>query len=200
VEQEWAGAVPDRRKQEEDKETVVMRLRRMLSLAATVSVLSPPLAAQREVSPKTEERIQKEVRHELVMLPYLNVFDNLAYKVDGYDVTLLGQVVNPTLKSDAENAVKRIEGVEKVINQIEVLPLSPMDDQLRRRLFRAIYGYPALQRYALPTIKPIRIIVKNGHATLEGVVDSDSDKNLVGMRANGVPGLFFVTNNLVVAK
>jgi hyperosmotically inducible periplasmic protein len=191
-----------RKEKEEDKETVVMRLRRMLSLAAAVSVLSLPLAAQnqREISPQAEQRIQKEVRHELVMLPYLNVFDNLAFKVDGYDVTLLGQVVNPTLKSDAENAVKRIEGVEKVINQIEVLPPSPMDDQLRRRLFRAIYGYPALQRYALPTIKPIRIIVKNGHATLEGVVDTDSDKNLVGIRANGVSGLFSVTNNLVVAK
>ena len=172
----------------------------MLSLAAAVLVLSLPLAAQREVSPQAEQRIQKEVRHELVMLPYLSVFDNLAFKVDGYDVTLLGQVVNPTLKSDAENVVKRIEGVEKVVNQIEVLPPSPMDDQLRRKLFRAIYGYPTLQKYALPTIKPIRIIVKNGHATLEGVVDNDTDKNLVGVRANGVPGLFSVTNNLVVAK
>jgi hyperosmotically inducible periplasmic protein len=190
------------RKEEEDKEAVVMRFRRMISLAAAVSVLSLPLAAQnqREISPQAEQRIQKEVRHELVMLPYLDVFDNLAYKVDGYDVTLIGQVVRPSLKSDAENAVKRIEGVEKVINQIEVLPVSSVDDQLRRRLFRAIYGYPALQRYALPTIKPIRIIVKNGHATLEGVVDTDSDKNLVGIRANGVSGLFSVTNNLVVAK
>ena len=177
-----------------------MRLRRMLSIAAAVSVLAVPLPAQREVSPKAEERIQKEVRHELVMLPYLNVFDNLAFKVDGYNVTLFGQVVNPTLKSDAENAVKRIEGVENVTNQIEVLPPSPMDDQLRRRLFSAIYGYPALQRYALPTIKPIRILVKNGRAPLEGVVDSESDKNLVGLRANGVPGLFSVTNNLRVAK
>jgi hyperosmotically inducible periplasmic protein len=190
------------RKEEEDKEAVVMRFRRMISLAAAVSVLSLPLAGQnqREISPQAEQRIQKEVRHELVMLPYLDVFDNLAYKVDGYDVTLIGQVVRPSLKSDAENAVKRIEGVEKVINQIEVLPVSSVDDQLRRRLFRAIYGYPALQRYALPTIKPIRIIVKNGHATLEGVVDTDSDKNLVGIRANGVSGLFSVTNNLVVAK
>jgi hyperosmotically inducible periplasmic protein len=177
-----------------------MGLRSMLSKAAVVAVLSLPLFAQREVSPKAEQRIQKEVRHELVMLPFLTVFDNLTYKVDGYDVTLLGQVVNPTLKSDAGNAVRRIEGVEKVVNQIEVLPTSPMDDQLRIKLFRAIYGYPALQRYSLPTIKPIRIIVKNGHATLEGVVDSDSDKNLAGLRANGVPGLFSVTNNLVVAK
>ncbi len=176
-----------------------MRVRRIFA-AGAVLVLSCSLFAQREVSPKAEERIQKEVRHELLMLPYLSVFDNLAYKVDGYEVTLLGQVVRPSLKSDAENAVKRIEGVEKVVNEIEVLPPSPMDDRLRRRLFQAIYAYPALQRYALPTIKPIRIIVNNGHATLEGVVDSENDKNLVGIRANGVPGLFSVTNNLTVAK
>jgi hyperosmotically inducible periplasmic protein len=172
----------------------------MLSLAGVGLVLSLSVSAQREVSPKAEERIQKEVRHELVMLPFLSVFDNLAFKVEGYEVTLLGQVVRPTLKSDAENAVKRIEGVEKINNQIEVLPPSPMDDQLRRKLFVAIYSYPALQRYALPTIKPIRIIVKNGHASLEGVVDSDNDKNIVGLRANSVPGLFSVTNNLAVAK
>jgi hyperosmotically inducible periplasmic protein len=177
-----------------------MRLRPMLSLAGVGLVLSLSVSAQREVSPKAEERIQKEVRHELVMLPFLSVFDNLAFKVEGYEVTLLGQVVRPTLKSDAENAVKRIEGVEKINNQIEVLPPSPMDDQLRRKLFVAIYSYPALQRYALPTIKPIRIIVKNGHASLEGVVDSDNDKNIVGLRANSVPGLFSVTNNLAVAK
>ena len=160
----------------------------------------PVFAQQREVSPKAVERIQKEVRHELVMLPYLDVFDNLAYKVDGYNVALFGQVTNPTVKSNAENAVKKIEGVEKVENQIEVLPVSPMDDGLRRRLFVAIYGYAPLQRYALPTIKPIRIIVKNGHLTLEGVVDSQGDKNIANIRANGVPGVFSVTNNLVVAK
>ncbi|HXW89700.1 MAG TPA: BON domain-containing protein [Terriglobales bacterium] len=177
-----------------------MKMRYMLLATGAALVLSWSLFAQREVSPKAEERIQKEVRHELVMLPFLSVFDNLAYKVDGYEVTLLGQVVRPSLKSDAENAVKRIEGVEKVVNEIEVLPTSPMDDRLRRQLFRAIYGYPALQRYALPTIKPIRIIVKNGNLSLEGVVDSDSDKNLVGLRANGVPGVFSVTNNLTVAR
>jgi len=134
------------------------------------------------------------------MLPYFGVFDYIAYKVDGYNVTLLGQVVRPALKSDAENAVKRIEGVEKVDNQIEVLPPSPMDDGLRRRLFRAIYGDPALERYELGVQKPIRIIVKNGHVTLEGVVDSDGDKNLAGMRANSVSGIFSVTNNLQVVK
>src|ERR1700674_484455 len=169
--------------------------------AIALTIVALPAQAQRsEVSPKAVERIQREVRHELVMLPFLTVFDNLAYKVDGYNVTLLGQVTKPTLKSDAESAVKRIEGVEKIDNQIEVLPLSPMDDRLRQSLYRAIYGDPVLQRYAMPVLKPIRIIVKNGHVTLEGVVDSEADKNIAGMRANGVPGVFSVTNNLMVAK
>jgi hyperosmotically inducible periplasmic protein len=120
--------------------------------------------------------------------------------VNGYEVTLIGRVVRPVTKSDAENAVKHIEGVEKVINQIEVLPPSPMDDRLRMRLFRAIYGYPSLQKYALGVQKPIRIVVKGGHVWLEGVVDSEGDKNLAGLRANTVPGIFSVTNNLQVSK
>ena len=134
------------------------------------------------------------------MLPYLGVFDNLAYKVDGYNVTLMGQVTRPTLKSDAGNVVKRIEGVENVDNQIEVLPPSPMDDRLRRQLYRAIYGFPALQKYALGVQQPIRIIVKSGKVTLEGVVDNEGDKNIANIRANGVPGIFSVTNNLQVVK
>jgi len=151
-------------------------------------------------SAKSQERITREVRHELLMLPYFGVFDNIAYKVDGTTVTLLGQVVRPSLKSDAENVVKRIEGVDRVDNQIEVLPPSPMDDRIRVRLFRAIYQYPSLQKYELGVQKPIRIIVKNGHVTLEGVVDNDGDKNLAGIRANGVSGTFSVTNNLQVVK
>jgi hyperosmotically inducible protein len=153
---------------------------------------------QGEPSAKAQERIVREVRHELLMLPYFGVFDNIAYKVDGYNVTLLGQVTRPSLKSDAENAVKHIEGVEKVDNQIEVLPPSPMDDRLRLELYRAIYGYPALEKYALGVQKPIRIIVNNGHVTLEGVVDNETDKNIAGLRAKGVPGTFSVTNNLQV--
>ena len=156
--------------------------------------------AQREPSAHAQERIVREVRHELLMLPYVDVFDYLAYNVNGYEVTLIGQVVRPSIKSDAENVVKHIEGVEKVNNQIEVLPPSPMDDRLRIRLFRTIYGYPALQKYELGVQKPIRIIVKGGHVTLEGVVDSDADKNLAGLRANTVSGVFSVTNNLQVAK
>ena len=142
----------------------------------------------------------KEVRHELAMLPYFSVFDNLAYRVDGDTVTLLGQVVHPTLKSDAEAAIKNIEGVAKVNNQIEVLPPSPEDDRLRIALYRAVYGSPQLQKYAIENVPPIHIIVKNGHVTLEGVVDNEADKNVANIQANSVPGVFSVTNNLRVEK
>lgn len=171
----------------------------IVTIFLTLSTLS--MAQGRDqVSSRSQERIIKEVRHELLMLPWFGVFDNIAFKVDGSTVTLYGQVVRPSLKSDAENAVKHIEGVEKVVNQIEALPTSPMDDRLRLELYRAIYGYPALEKYALGVQKPIRIIVKNGHVTLEGVVDNEADKNLAGLRANGVPGLFSVTNNLQVVQ
>jgi osmotically-inducible protein OsmY len=153
-----------------------------------------------EPSARSQERITKEVRHELLMLPYFGVFDYIAFKVDGYNVTLIGSVVRPTLRSDAEGAVKHIEGVEHVDNQIEVLPPSPIDDGLRHRLFRSIYGYPPLEKYALGVQKPIRIIVKNGNVRLEGVIDSESDKNLVNIRAKSVPGTFSVDNNLLVVK
>src|SRR5438309_3508901 len=177
-----------------------MKLRLSTLAVAVILAVFPSFAQQNQPSDKAVQRIQREVRHELLMLPYLDVFDNLAYKVEGYNVTLFGQVTRPTLKSDAENVVKKIEGVERVDNQIEVLPLSPMDDRLRLRLYRAIYGYPSLQKYALGVLKPIRIIVKNGHVTLEGVVDNASDKHVAGLRANGVPGVFSVTNNLAVVK
>jgi hyperosmotically inducible periplasmic protein len=157
--------------------------------------------AQRDqASAKSQERIIKEVGHQLRMLPYIGVFDNLSYRVDGYNVTLMGQVVRPVTKSDAEHAVKHIEGVEHVDNQIEILPPSPMDDGLRRRLYRAIYGYPSMQKYGLGVQRSIRIIVRNGHVTLEGVVDNEGDKNIAGIRANGVPNVFSVTNNLQVEK
>jgi len=171
------------------------------SLFGSVLVLATTLSfAQNQVSEKSVQRIQKEVRHELLMLPYFGVFDNIAYKVDGYNVTLMGQVTRPTLKSDAERVVKGIEGVERVDNQIEVLPPSSMDDQLRTRLYRAIYGFPSLQRYSLGVQQPIRIIVKSGRVSLEGVVDNEADKNTAGIRANGVSGVFSVTNNLQVVK
>jgi hyperosmotically inducible protein len=173
--------------------------RKSVVLGVLLLIAAQAFAQDRgQPSAREQERITREVRHELLMLPYFGVFDNIAFKVEGNTVTLLGQVVRPSLKSDAGNAVKHIEGVEHVDNQIEVLPLSPIDDRLRLQLFRAIYGYPALEKYALGVQKPIRIIVKNGHVTLEGVVDNDGDKNFAGIRANGVPGTFSVTNNLRV--
>jgi hyperosmotically inducible periplasmic protein len=153
--------------------------------------------AQRET--KANQNLVREVRHQLLLLPYYSVFDNLAYKVDGDHVTLEGQVVRPTLKSDAEAAVKSIEGVSGVTNNIEALPPSPMDDQLRRALYRAIYGDASLSKYSWSSVASIHIIVKNGNVTLEGVVDNETDKNLAGIRANGVPNVFSVKNNLVVA-
>jgi hyperosmotically inducible protein len=156
-------------------------------------------ARQKQTEPKAEQNLIKEIRHQLVLLPYYSVFDNLAFKVQGSKVILLGQVVRPTLKSDAEAAVKSVEGVTAVENDIEVLPPSPMDDQLRRAVFRAIYSEPQLSRYAESAVPSIHIIVKNGNVTLEGVVDNETDKNLAGLRANGVPNVFSVKNNLVVA-
>jgi len=149
---------------------------------------------------KMQENLVKEVRHQLLLLPYYSVFDNLLFRVEGDKVTLLGQVVRPTLKSDAENAVKSIEGVASVNNQIEVLPVSPMDDQLRRAVYRAIYGDTVLSRYGMSALPSIHIIVKNGNVTLEGVVDSESDKNLANLRASAVPNVFSVTNNLTVGS
>lgn len=155
-------------------------------------------AGQNEAKPAN--KLMKEVRHELVMLPYYSVFDNLAYRVEGDRVTLYGQVVRPTLKSDAENVVKSIEGVASVKNEIEVLPTSPMDDQSRRVLYRAIYGDSGLFKYGTANVPSIHIIVKNGHVALEGVVDNEADKNLAGIRANSVPNVFSVDNNLRVVK
>jgi hyperosmotically inducible protein len=138
----------------------------------------------------------KEVRHELVTLPYYGVFDNLSYRVDGSKVTLFGQVRDPVLKDQAGKAVKSIEGVSAVDNQIEVLPASSMDDGTRMAVYRAIYSKPTLQRYQLGAVPPIHIIVKNGNVTLEGVVANEMDKNVAGIAANGVSGVFKVTNNL----
>jgi hyperosmotically inducible protein len=146
------------------------------------------------------DRIVREVRHELVMLPYYGVFDNLSYRVDGNAVTLFGQVTRPTLKSDAENVVKKIEGVERVLNNIEVLPVSPNDDRIRQALYRAIYGFPSLNRYALAAVPSIHIIVKNGRVTLVGVVANEGDRNIAGIQANSVPGVFGVTNDLQIER
>src|SRR5437588_2099767 len=158
-----------------------------------------PSAQNAPLSQKGIDRIVKEVHHELVMLPFYGVFDNLAYKVspDG-TVTLLGQVSRPTLKSDAENVVKRIEGVERVDNQLKVLPASPNDDRIRRAVYNAIYRNDVLSQYALRAVPPIHIIVDNGNVTLEGVVARQMDKQIAEIQAKSVPGVFSVTNNLKV--
>jgi hyperosmotically inducible protein len=151
------------------------------------------------LSQRGTERIVEEVHHQLVLLPYYGVFDNLAYRVspDG-TVTLLGQVARPSLKSDAEGAVKHIEGVEHVDNQIQVLPTSTMDDQIRIATYRAIYGNSALNLYALRAVPPIHIIVNNGHVSLEGVVAKQMDKQIAEVQAKSVPNVFSVTDNLRV--
>jgi len=146
-----------------------------------------------------ESLLARQVRHQLIMLPYYGVFDDLAFQINGGIVTLVGSVTRPVLKSDAENAVKRIEGVSQVVNEIKVLPLSPMDGQIRRAAYRAIYGDPALStRYGFRAVPSIHIIVENGHLTLEGVVANAMDKTLCNVRANSVPNVFSVTNNLQV--
>lgn len=153
------------------------------------------------LSQRGYDRLVKEVHHELVMLPRYGVFDDLAYKVDqDGTVTLLGYVSDPTIKSDAESAVKRIEGVERVNNQIQVLPTSPNDDRLRRALYRAIYGNEVLSQYSLRAVPPLHIIVNNGHVTLTGVVARQMDKQIAEMQAKSVPGVFSVTNNLQVEE
>jgi hyperosmotically inducible periplasmic protein len=175
-----------------------MRMQALKGFAAAAFILmlgASSASASSMATGRYEDWLTQEVRHQLALLPFYSVFDNLEYKVDGSEVTLLGL---PTVKIDAENAVKRIEGVAKVNNKIEVLPVSPMDDQIRRAEFRAIYGEPALQCYAFGPVPPIHIIVKNGHVTLEGVVDNQTDSELAYMRANRVPGVFSVTNNLRV--
>jgi hyperosmotically inducible periplasmic protein len=182
-----------------------MRFKRLAYLIVTFLVLSTPFAARAQQQPHasrgvaaTRNTIVREVHHELVMLPWYSVFDNLSYRVDGDRVTLMGQVTRPTLKSDAESAVKHIEGVQSVDNQIEVLPNSPDDDQIRRAEFRAIYSQPSLQRYAEGAVQQIHIIVSNGHVTLGGSVGNQADKDVANITANTVLNVFSVTNNLTV--
>jgi len=176
---------------------MMKQLRAAVLLGAALMTTQIGLAADR-ASDRTETRIEKQVRRELVTLPFYNLFDSFSFHVDGDAVTLMGQVSRPTLKSDAENVVKRIEGIRTVNNQIEVLPLSPNDDRLRLSLYRAIYGHTVLQTLAIRAVPPIHILVKNGNVTLEGVVANSMQKTIAGMQANSVSGVFSVTNNLLL--
>ena len=161
---------------------------------------APNLAGVDRRIPDSPDQLSAKVRHELVMLPFYNVFDNLAFRVDGNTVTLSGHVSRPVLKSDAEAVVRHIAGVGAVKNEIEVLPLSGFDDRIRLSELRAIYGNRVLSRYGLGAQPSIRIIVKNGNVTLEGVVANEMDRNIAFLAANGVFGVFSVTNNLRVEK
>ena len=175
----------------------------LIAIALVVFAAAAALAfAQTKAQPERiahyEEWLKEQVLNVLVLLPWYSVFDHLAFEVDGSEVTLLGKVTQPSTKSDAEKAIRSMEGVTNVINKIEVLPASPMDDQIRRAEFRAIYSEPRLEKYAVGAVPPIHIIVEGGQVTLEGVVDSQADKDVAGIRAKTVPNVFSVTNNLRV--
>jgi hyperosmotically inducible protein len=168
-----------------------------VSLAVGLTAFTVPMFG-RTIPPKGD--LQDAVRHELVMLPYYSVFDDFEFTVDNGTVTLLGDVTRPSLKSDAANVVKRIPGVTNVVNNIKVLPLSPFDNRIRAATYRSVFGAAGLYRYAMGTNPSIHIIVENGHVTLKGVVANEGDKNIAYIRANGVPGVFSVTNNLLVEE
>ena len=171
----------------------ILAIAAVLAIATSAAVAAPVPSVDQGLS---QQQIMKKVRKELVTLPYYGVFDNLAYKVEGSTVTLYGQVVRPTTRKDAERRVARIEGVERVVNNIEVLPLSSFDDEIRVRTYRTLFRTGGLYRYAMGANPSIHIVVNRGHVTLEGVVSSEGDKNLAYMAARGVPGVFSVTNNL----
>lgn len=171
----------------------------MVLLATVVAFVAHASTAQAQGGMRNRA-LEKSIRKELVTLPYYGVFDNLAFKIDGGSVTLYGQVVEPVTKSDAEKRVRSLRGVTNVVNNIEVLPLSPADDSIRVRVYRRIVGTAGLYRYMQGTNPSIHIVVNNGHVNLEGVVNNNGDKTLAYMAANQVPGVFSVTNNLVSEK
>jgi hyperosmotically inducible periplasmic protein len=185
----------------------INNLRRKLAsitLAASLTVAflaAPQLSAASATSTQTDEqRLAAKIRKELITLPFYGVFDHFSFELQGRKVILHGQVTRPTLESSAVNVVKAIPGIEEVENRIEVLPLSRFDDQLRIALYRNIYGQSTLGRYTLGAIPSIHILVKNGNVTLVGRVMNEMDKNMAGIFANQVNGVFAVTNNLTVEK
>lgn len=166
----------------------------------TLMIAVTPVAANPVDEAAQYDKTIKKIRKELVTLPFFSVFDNLSFKLEDGTVTLYGQVSRPSLKGDAKRVVQKVAGVEEVVNKIEVLPLSNFDDRIRLATFRAIYRQPGLDRLALQAVPPIHIIVKNGNVTLEGVVATKSDATRAFIAANGVFGVFSVTNNLRIEK
>ena len=174
-------------------------LRRNMIPALALAVASLPLMAAPAVG-QDLSRVERQIRRELVTLPFYGVFDNMTFRVDGSKVTLMGKVAHPVLKGDAGKVVKNIEGVQEVDNQIEILPVSSNDDRIRMAAYRAIYGHSTMTRYQTQAIPPIHIIVQNGNIELEGVVATESEKTIAGVQAKGVIGEFSVKNNLLVEK
>ena len=171
----------------------------LILAAPALRAQHPPAAKPATTAPRFEEpQLSHEIRHQLAVLPYYSVFDYVTFTLDGDKVTLTGYVLRPTLRADAEAAVKSLEGVSSVKNQIEVLPKSSTDDELRRAVYRSIFEDSALQRYAVPEVPVIHIILRSGEVTLEGIVSTEAEKNLASTRASSVSGVSSVKNNLAV--
>ena len=174
----------------------ILALAAVIALSASAAVAAPATSGGQAAG---YDQLAKKVRHELVTLPWYGVFDNLEYQINGSTVTLYGQVVQASTRKDAERRVAKLAGVSRVVNQIEVLPLSSFDDSIRARTYRALFGWNSpLFRYGRGVNPSIHIVVNGGHVSLEGVVSNEADRNLANMLANGVPGVFSVKNNLQV--
>jgi len=161
------------------------------------------LTAQPQVQAKTAQtgmQLEIAIRNAIVMAPHYGVFDNLAFKLDGNDVTLLGQVMLPITKDEISRRVAKLASVGKITNSIEVLPLSNSDDAIRLRIYRSLFGKSALYSYSLSPNPSIHIIVKDGRVTLEGVVSNEMDSRLAYNAARNINGVFSVTNNLTTEK
>jgi len=178
-------------------------LRRILVILIMIGLttsLTASAASNRQEGSVRNFGFTESIRKQLARLPYYGVFDNLAFELNGNTVVLYGQVVRPTTKREAERRVAKMEGVERVINKIEVLPPSSFDDSIRRRVYNAVFRTGGLYRYAMGANPSIHIVVNRGRVSLEGVVSNQMDSQLAYMAANGVPGVFSVTNNLRVGK
>jgi hyperosmotically inducible protein len=176
--------------------TKILALAVAVFIAATTAVAASKPTIKDDINFQTENQVRKSI----LKLPYYGVFDNIAFSVNGDTVTLYGQVVRPTTRSEAAKRVSKIEGIDRVVNKIEVLPLSNFDDSIRARTYRAVFSKGSLYRYAAGTNPSVHIIVRNGRVTLEGVVANQGDRNLAYIAANSVPGVFSVTNNLQVER
>jgi hyperosmotically inducible periplasmic protein len=185
-------------------------MRRLISIITTTLLSSVLSASAQNAQPgqafapgsTDETELAKQVRHNLLMLPYYSIFDDLSFSLNGSVVTLEGACPRDVpwdIKSDAANTVKQVKGVTQVVNNIKELPLSPMDWDIRRAVAKAIYGDPSIgMRYGAQALPSVHIIVDNGHVTLKGVVDNQMDDTMIRMRANQVPNVFSVVDNLVV--